>query len=34
MTNQALDNFATQMLNSAIQGINEAGAVKQKEVNY
>jgi len=31
---QALDNFSTQMLNTAINGINEAVASKQKEVNY
>lgn len=34
MNKQALDNFSTQMLNSAIIGINEAVATKQKEVNY
>ena len=31
---QALDHFSEQMLNSALQGINEAVAIKQKEVNY
>jgi hypothetical protein len=34
MTNQVLEAFANQMLNSAINGINEAVAIKQKEVNY
>jgi len=31
---KTLDNFSTQMLNSAINGINQAVATKQKEVNY
>jgi hypothetical protein len=34
MESKALDNFASQMLDSAIQGINQATAIKQKEVNY
>jgi hypothetical protein len=32
--NKTLDNFSNQMLNSAINGINEAVTIKQKEVNY
>ncbi|CAI2187101.1 2342_t:CDS:2 [Funneliformis geosporum] len=32
MENKALNNFASQMLDSAIQGINQAAATKQKEL--
>ncbi|CAI2175650.1 4158_t:CDS:2 [Funneliformis geosporum] len=32
--NKPLDKFASQMLDSAIQGINQAAAAKQKEINY
>ena len=33
-TEKALDKFSDEMLNSAINGINEAVAIKQKEVDY
>ena len=32
--NQVLEAFANQMLDSAINGLNEAAASQQKEVNY
>ncbi|CAI2180304.1 14225_t:CDS:2 [Funneliformis geosporum] len=32
MENKTLDNFASQMLDSAIQGINQATIIKQKEL--
>jgi len=34
MTNQVLEAFANQMLDSAINGLNEVTAKKQQEINY
>jgi len=34
MANQVLEAFANQMLDSAINGLNEAAANQQKEVSY